>query len=65
MDVGKYLQVTLISVTASERMNQFDVIRDLLSFTMMKTTQLFPTKPKEVKNNPRIQYQTNSIRYWL
>ena len=54
---GKYPHVTLRSATAKEKMNQLAVVCNLLLFTITKITQVFPTRPKRVKNQPTIQYQ--------
>ena len=65
MDTGRFTQVTPRSATAKERMNQFVVVCNLLLLAMIKITQLFPNKPKKVKNQPTIPNQPKSIVDWL
>ena len=46
-------------------MNHFVVVCNLLLLAMMKITQLFPNRPKKVKNQPTIPNQSKCIVYCL
>lgn len=65
IDAGKYPHVTLRSAIASERINQLAVVCSRLLFAMMKMTQLLPTRPKRVTNQPTIQNQWTDIACYI